>query len=192
MNITFEKAALKYKDIIFQWLEEPHIQEFWDNSQEHKDDIINFINGRKEPSNYFYGTIDYWIGLINEKPFAFVLSDRILPSQASLSELHRKHLSVNGNTITLDFGIGNKEFLSQGLAAPTLQAFMEFYRSNVDKSADIFFIDPDDNNPRAARVYSKAGFVKVGEFEGQGKYWDFSGDKTYLMVKKYEDGKLNI
>lgn len=28
----------------------PHAQEFWDTSQEHKNDILIFIDGRKEPS----------------------------------------------------------------------------------------------------------------------------------------------
>jgi hypothetical protein len=36
------------------------MQEFWDNGQEHKDDIINFIHGRKQ--HYFYGTTQHWGG----------------------------------------------------------------------------------------------------------------------------------
>lgn len=43
MNITFQKASTLYIDAIFIWLTEPHIMEIWDNSQEHKDDILNFI-----------------------------------------------------------------------------------------------------------------------------------------------------
>lgn len=39
MNIHFEKANLSHKETIFNWLKEPHVQEFWDNSQEHKDDF---------------------------------------------------------------------------------------------------------------------------------------------------------
>jgi hypothetical protein len=45
-NLTFEKASYTHRDIIFQWLAQPHVQEFWDNSQEHKDDIVNFMDGR--------------------------------------------------------------------------------------------------------------------------------------------------
>ena len=57
MNIHFEKAALKHIDIIFSWLQEKHIQEFWDNSQNHKDDILNFIH--EKPQKYFAGTMEY-------------------------------------------------------------------------------------------------------------------------------------
>ncbi len=41
MNIHFEQANLTHKEIIFNWLEETHIKEFWDNSQEHQNDIMN-------------------------------------------------------------------------------------------------------------------------------------------------------
>jgi hypothetical protein len=54
-QIHFEKASIKHQNIIFQWLAEPHMQEFWDNSPEHKEDILIFINGRMTPSNYFKG-----------------------------------------------------------------------------------------------------------------------------------------
>jgi hypothetical protein len=57
MNIHFEKAALKHIDIIFSWLQEKHIQEFWDNSQNHKDDNLNFIY--EKPQKYFAGTTKY-------------------------------------------------------------------------------------------------------------------------------------
>ena len=42
MAITFEKAHFKHKDTIFNWLEEPHVKEFWDNTQAHKDESSYF------------------------------------------------------------------------------------------------------------------------------------------------------
>jgi len=52
MNIHFEKANLSHIDIIFSWLAEPFVQEFWDNTEGHKDDILNFVHSRKEPSPF--------------------------------------------------------------------------------------------------------------------------------------------
>ncbi|HRD70403.1 MAG TPA: hypothetical protein PK657_09675 [Legionella sp.] len=46
MSIHFEKANLNHIPMIFEWLAQPYIQEFWDNTQGHKDDILNFVNGR--------------------------------------------------------------------------------------------------------------------------------------------------
>lgn len=184
MHIKFEKVTKQHQKIIFEWLAEPHMQEFWDNSQEHKDDIINFINGRIEPSHYFDGIFTYWIGSVDNQPFCFLLTAQEKDSE-KLPEIWNENLSKSGNTYSLDFGIGNKDFIGKGLASETLKAFTDFFRSEVDPSADTFFIDPDENNPRARHVYEKAGFVLVGDFKSLKRYWEFSGDKTYLMVKQY-------
>lgn len=180
MTMTFEKATLQHKDIIFDWLAEPHMQEFWDNSQEHKDDILNFIHERQQ--NYFYGTTKYWIGITENQPFCFLLTDQMLSSQDDLSDLHKANLSESGHTIGLDFGIGNTVFLGKGLAAPTLRAFVDYFTSHVDQKADTFFIDPDENNPRAQHVYEKAGFHLVGDYIP--KVGAFIDQRSYLMVRK--------
>lgn len=180
MKIHFEKVTGAHLDTIFSWLLQTHIREFWDNSQEHKDDILNFILGK--PQTYFAGTTKYWIGLIDDEPYAFVLSDILKKDQEDLSEAHLANMSETGHTISLDFGIGNKEYLGRGLAAPTLSAFMHFYKRDIDPKADTFFIDPDENNPRAIRVYNKAGFIQAGQY--QAKQGAFIGHNSDLMVKK--------
>ena len=155
------------------------MMEFWDNTQEHKDDIMNFIHGEKQ--HYFYGTTKYWIGSIEGELYCFLLSD-ILQKDQELSDVHRENMSKSGHTIGLDFGIGNTKFLGRGLAAQTLEAFMSFYCEFVDPLVDTFFIDPDPNNPRAVRVYSKAGFEKVGTYEANAGA--FIGQASDLMVKR--------
>lgn len=179
MNIHFEPASLEHRDLIFGWLQEPHIVEFWDNSQSHKDDILNFIHHRKQV--YFYGTTRYWIGSIEDDPYSFLLSD-ILNDDDGLSEAHRKHMSPTGHSLSLDFAIPDPRYLGKGLAALTLEAFVYFYQDHIDSQAESFFIDPAANNPRACHVYSKAGFVKVGE---DIRHADTSqGSLHHVMVKK--------
>lgn len=181
MNIHFEKANKVHENIIFAWLAEPHIQEFWDNSKEHRDDILNFIYHR--PQTYFAGTTQYWVGYVENEPYSFILSDILEKEQDDLTDTHLKYMSQTGHTISLDFGIGSIKYLGQGLGATTLIEFMKFYRNNVDPKADTFFIDPDENNPRAVHVYSKAGFAKVGQYDvSKGA---FIGSKSELMVKSY-------
>lgn len=179
IDIVFSKANQHNEKIIFQWLSEPHMQEFWDNSQEHKEDIKNFIYRRTQ--TYFFGTTQYWVGSVNETPFCFILTDQILKSQSDLSELHRSHLSFTGHTIALDFGIGNKDFLGKNLAAPALNEFVMFFQKKVDPLADTFFIDPNENNPRARHVYEKADFKCVGSYEI--KMGAFNG-RNHLLVKR--------
>jgi hypothetical protein len=50
MKIKFEKVTGAHLYTIFSWLREPHIMEFWDNTQAHKDDIVNFTEGRNKKS----------------------------------------------------------------------------------------------------------------------------------------------
>ncbi len=180
MKIHFEKANETHQSLIFDWLEEPHMQEFWDNSQDHKDDILNFLQGKKQ--HYFYGTTQYWIGFIDNVPFCFILSD-IFQLDQDLSDVHRANMSPHGHTIGIDFGIGNTKYLGQGLAAPTLNAFVLFYHESIDQLADTFFIDPDKNNPRAKHVYSKAGFAEAGDYVAE--EGAFKGQATDLMVRRF-------
>lgn len=179
-KITFEKANRKHQEIILGWLSEPHMMEFWDNTQEHKDDILNFINGRKQ--HYFYGTTKYWVASFNNHPYSFLLTDEIKSSEKDLPDLLRENLSKTGNTISLDFGIGDKAFLGKGLAVPTLKAFIKFYQSQVDRAADTYFIDPDEHNPRAIHVYLQAGFKIVGKEQPATK-GGFIGQRAFLMVQ---------
>lgn len=180
MQIHFEKATSAHKEIILGWLDTPHMQEFWDNSQEHRDDILIFMNGRKEQSDYFGGIFSYWLGYHNNNPFAFIMTSEVLHSEENAA-IWNKYISKTGKTYSIDFGIGDEKFVGRGLAAPTLSAFCDFFNAKIEPTTDRFFIDPDENNPRAKHVYAKAGFVEVGDFDVQEGFFD--GQKSYLMVK---------
>lgn len=182
MNIHFEKAKPKHADLIFTWLAQPHIMEFWDwdNTPEYKQNILNSLHGKNQ--HYFYGTTLYWIASFDKDPYGFLLSEIFQKDQDDLSPLHKQYLSKSGHTIGLDFGIGNTKYLGTGLAAPTLNAFVHFYHTQIDPLADTFFTDPDQNNPRAEHVYAKAGFERVGQYNPQAGA--FIGQISYLMIKK--------
>lgn len=180
MTIRFEKASISHITLIFSWLTEPHMMEFWDNSPEHKEDILNFIHNKQQ--TYFAGTTQYWVGFSDAEPYAFILSDVLKKEQTDLSETHRANMSKTGHTVSLDFGIGNKEYLGRGLGASTLLAFIRFYTDRIDVRADTFFIDPDENNRRAIHVYNKAGFTNTGHYNvTQGI---FRQSNNVLMLKR--------
>ena len=177
----FVKASQEHQAVIFQWLDEPHVKEFWDNSQAHRDDILLFMEGRKEPSHYFNGIFTYWVGLYNNEPYSLIMTAYESMSD-DLPEAWKTYISKTGHTYSLDFCIGNKNYLGKGLAAPTLIEFMAYIQREVDQKADTFFIDPEENNPRAIRVYAKAGFEPAVSFEMSHGY--FEGHKNLLMIKK--------
>lgn len=182
-TITFEKLDQKNQKTVYSWLKEAHVQEFWDNTPEHKEDMLNFIDGRRVPSSYCDGKYTYWLASINTEPYGLIMSIQETEEE-DIGELKISCLSKTGHTYGLDFMIGNTKFLGRGYGALTLIAFLEFFRENIDPSADTFLIDPQVNNTRARRVYEKAGFTHVGEFilpEG----YSGSGLKHDLLIKNY-------
>lgn len=181
MNIRFEKATLAHQDIIFEWLEEPHVREFWDNSPEHRMDIEIFMKGRQETTPYYNGIFDYWVGSIEDGPYCLLMTSTV-NAEDDLPEEWGLYFSKTGKTFSIDFMIGNKNYFGKGLAAPTLKAFMGFIQKNVEPTVDLFMIDPAETNPRAKHVYEKAGFETVAEFVRDDGF--FKNIKHSLMVKK--------
>jgi RimJ/RimL family protein N-acetyltransferase len=182
-TITFEKATHAHKETIFSWLAEAHIQEFWDNTQAHKDDILNFMGGRKTPSSYCEGKYIYWLAFVNAEPYAMLMTIHET-HQDDIGEIKLAQMSKTGNTYGIDYMIGNIAYFGKGYGAKTLIEFMRFFRSEFDTKADTFLIDPDADNPRAKRVYEKAGFKYVSDFMMEGDC-SGSGKLHHLLIKKF-------
>ena len=156
-KITFNVAGEEDEKTIFSWLAEPHMVEYWDNSQEHKDDISNFIHGRKQL--YFAGTTKYFMGRIDNVPFAFILGD-IIDADENLSALQKKVMSKFGNTVSVDFGIGNKDYIGKGLASKLLFYSIKKYREGnlLQLKATI-----KKENIASIKIFKKCDFVQVDE-----------------------------
>jgi RimJ/RimL family protein N-acetyltransferase len=183
MKLQFEALGLQHIDTIFRWLSEPFIQEFWDNTQGHKDDILNFVNGRKEPSDYCDGKYVYWLASCDNHPFAMLMTIQET-EEDHINDIKLNHLSKTGNTYGIDYMIGDKTYFGKGYGSRTLAEFMDFFIKYVDPKADTFLIDPASDNPRAKHVYMKAGFMHIADFIMSG---DVSGARMphHLLIKRF-------
>lgn len=161
--ITFTKLIPTYKDTVLGWLKEPHVQAFWDTSEAHKNDILNFLEGRTTPSPYANGRFVYWIGLQDNIPFSLIMTIQEFPNEPR-DALKEAYISQTGTTYALDYMIGSPAHVGTGVGASTLAAFVDFFKANIDTTADTFWIDPDALNPKARHVYEKAGFIYKGDF----------------------------
>ncbi|MFC3909340.1 GNAT family N-acetyltransferase [Legionella dresdenensis] len=184
MTLSFEKMGLQHIEIIFDWLAESFVQEFWDNTQGHKDDILNFVNGRKEPSNYCDGMYVYWVASCNGHPFAMLMTIQET-AEDHIDDIKLNYLSKTGHTYGIDFMIGNKNYFGKGYGAKTLSEFLDFFRKEFDVSADTFLIDPASDNPRAKNVYMKAGFKHVADFIMSGDV-SGAGKLHHLLIRRFE------
>lgn len=182
-NITFRKVDASDKELIFQWLRYPHVQEFWDNTQAHKDDIENFMQGRMTPSDYCNGEFHYWLACHDGRPYAMLMTiqDTV---KSPIDPIKSQHLSKTGHSYGLDYMIGDLKSVGIGLGAITLKRFIEYFREHVDLKADTFLIDPESRNTKARHVYMKAGFDYVGDFVMEGAT-SGAGKAHHLLVKKY-------
>jgi RimJ/RimL family protein N-acetyltransferase len=122
---------------------------------------------------------DYWVGRMDGVSYAIIMTH---PENETISpDYFKPYLARGGKTFSMDFGIGNKDFIGKGLAALTLEEFIKYFAKHIEPEAKMFLIDPDMENPRAIHVYQKAGFKVVSEFVMSKGY--FEGEKRLLMVK---------
>jgi predicted acetyltransferase/RimJ/RimL family protein N-acetyltransferase len=184
MKIHFEKVTGAHLDTIFSWLLQPHIMEFWDNTQAHKDDIVNFAEGRKTPSSYAGGGYVYWIAYLEDEPFAMLMTIQETHKE-DIGQEKLKRLSRTGHTYGLDYMIGNPKFFGKGYGSKTLSDFIDYFREIVDPKADTFLIDPASDNPKAKHVYMKAGFKHVCDFMMEGDV-SGAGKVHHLLLREFE------
>ncbi|MDA0782456.1 MAG: GNAT family N-acetyltransferase [Proteobacteria bacterium] len=165
-NITFKKAVASDKPLIKEWWNKPHVMEFWDNSPEMWQNVENYLD------KGIIDLFDYWIGYKSDVPFSLVMSSFIDPTQ---KDIYGRNCIQDGDSWSMDFMIGCDKHLRQGLAAPTLKAFMDFAPAKVKR----FLIDPASHNKRAVHVYTQAGFKEVERFTPE--TGSFAGQEHIMM-----------
>lgn len=174
-KITFKKAVKKDRSVVRQWLDNPHMKEYWDNSQEMWDNFESYLNGKKI-------LFDYWICLYDQEPYGLIMTSDASEADPRTGK-QADHLipwvEPEGMTLTIDFAIGEESFLGKGLSSETLKKFAEAQPPSVEA----FLVDPEAKNEKATHVYEKAGFVKVSTFiRGEGF---FKGKPHYLLKMKF-------
>lgn len=183
VDIQFEKVKKEDIKVIFEWLKEPFVQEYWDNTQGHKNDILNFVNGRIEPSSYADGKYVYWIARCNGHPYAMLMTILETPED-HLEDIKLNYLSKTGHTYGIDYMIGDRNYFGKGYGSKTLIDFIDFFTKTFDPKTDTFLIDPASDNPRAKHVYMKAGFNHVCDFVMSGDV-SGAGKLHHLLIKHH-------
>jgi RimJ/RimL family protein N-acetyltransferase len=183
MKIGFEKVTTEHLDTIWGWLAEPWVRAFWDNTEGHKDDIVNFVQGRKTPSTCAKGKYVYWIAKAEDEPFAMLMTVQETHKH-NIGVVKQDRLSKTGHTYSLDYMIGNQDYFGKGYGASTLAEFVDYFRAYIDPKADTFLIDPSQDNPRAKHVYMKAGFEHVADFVMEGDC-SGAGKLHHLLIKRF-------
>lgn len=172
--INFKKVNRDTQSIITRWLDKPHVKERWDEQTDHPEggltrrDLLKFVN--HQPSIF-----THWIAYDHETPYAYIMTS---DASTEPDNLYHPYLEPNGKVLTVDFFIGEENFLNKGLSYVTLREFGHF----ISKEAKALLVDPDDDNEKAIHAYRKAGFRIVGEILPA--HGPFEGKRALIMKWK--------
>jgi aminoglycoside 6'-N-acetyltransferase len=171
-RIGFIPVQAEHVPLLRQWLNEPHIREWWGDPDEELGFIRDMVDGR-DTTRPFLVTLDQVpIGYIQYWFIGHHQNEQWIKDHPWLAEL-------SSDTIGIDLSIGRPELLSKGIGSAALTAFVASLREQGYANV---IIDPDRSNVRAVRAYMKAGFRPVPNLHEQ------TGD---VLIMQHDPGVLD-
>jgi RimJ/RimL family protein N-acetyltransferase len=156
-EIDFAPVEPQHYTLLQTWLEAPHMREWWGDPDEELGFIRDMVEGRDTTRPFLIvfegapvGYIQYW----------FVGHHQ----NAQWTEDHPWLKELPSETVGVDLSIGIPEKLSGGIGSTALAAFVSMLRG---EGYATIIIDPDRNNERAVRAYTKTGFRPLAHLEGR-------------------------
>jgi aminoglycoside 6'-N-acetyltransferase len=135
---AFPPLTRRELPIIRQWLEQPHVRTWWGDPEEQFAHIANDLSN---------ADMSLHLVALDQEPFAFV--QRWTPGNWG------EYLDQPAGTVGIDAFIGKPEMLNAGHGSRMIAAFTAHLFA---QGAPRIIIDPDPDNTRAIRAYTKAGF----------------------------------
>lgn len=153
-KISFEPLHLDHLTILHDWLQQPHVMEFWNDGHRTLDDVKRHYFIRSD--------VKSWIAHVNGHPFAYVQIYMVTP-QHELAQWK----SPTTSTLGMDLFIGDAAFIGKRLSSPIINSFIKeclpgYYPCRL-------LVDPDAKNSKAISAYKKAGFESLGQLLSDNK-----------------------
>jgi len=170
-QIGFLPVEPQHYPLLEQWLNAPHMREWWGEPEAELGYIRDMVEGRDTTRPFLIllagepvGYIQYWF-------IGHHQNEEWVGEHPWLKELPM-------DTIGVDLSIGVPEKLSQGIGSAALRAFVN---KLIDEGRQTIIIDPDPANMRAVRAYRKAGFRPIPHLEGR------TGDVLIMQYDRSSD-----
>jgi len=148
-SFTFNPLQEADLDLLCQWLDKPHVKEWWNDGLTHEEIKAKYLSriGDKVVVPY--------IACLDKKPLGFIqyyhanqVGDGWWPDELV-------------GTLGIDQYIGEEAFINQGYGTRMISAFVNKLLS--EKIGNKIITDVDPQNARAIRCYEKVGFEFVKE-----------------------------
>ncbi len=156
-HIGFSPVTADHYSLLSRWLNEPHMRQWWGDADEELGFIRDMVEGRDSTRPFLILLDGAPVGYIQQWFIGHHQNEEWTRDHPWLAELPAE-------TIGVDLSIGEPGLLSKGIGSRALKAFSE---DRVAEGHATIIIDPDINNARAVRAYTKAGFSPVPHLAGR-------------------------
>jgi RimJ/RimL family protein N-acetyltransferase len=156
-QIGFIPVTPAHYPLLKQWLNEPHMREWWGDPDEELGFIRDMVEGRDTTRPFLIAVDGSPVGYIQYWFIGHHQNETWIADNPWLAELPAEAVGV-------DLSIGYAERLSKGIGSAALSAFVARL---VSDGFQTIIIDPDPANIRAVRAYEKAGFRPVPHLQGR-------------------------
>jgi aminoglycoside 6'-N-acetyltransferase len=154
--ISFVPVAPEHLPMIHRWLHAPHIREWWGEPETELGYIVDMVEGRDSTKPYIF--------YVNGEPTGYIQVWFIGPHQTEeWSKENPWLMKLPSHAVGVDLSIGEESKLSKGIGSAVLRQFVGMLKAEGHTA---IIIDPDPENMRAVRAYTKAGFRPVPHLEG--------------------------
>ena len=146
MIIDFKRLTVEDLDLLFRWLNTPHVVEWYGKKKFTPDEVKNQylprINGTEPTKSYIIVLDNIQIGYIQEY---FVRDDLEMLKY------------IDKNSAGIDLFIGKTDYLGKGLGEKIIREFLQKIVF-IENGVTTCIVDPLLSNPRMIHVNEKVGF----------------------------------
>jgi aminoglycoside 6'-N-acetyltransferase len=154
--IAFVPVAHEHLPMLRGWLCEPHIREWWGEPETELGYIVDMVEGRDSTRPYIF--------CVNGEPTGYIQVWFVGPRQTEeWSKENPWLMKLPSHAVGVDLSIGEEHNLSKGIGSAVLRRFVGMLNAEGHTA---IIIDPDPENTRAVRAYTKAGFRPVPHLAG--------------------------
>lgn len=149
---TFRLITLDDLPLLHDWLNRPHVAEWWEGAISLEYVVESFTGDIANPM------IDVMFACLDGEPVGYVQVYRVMGADP---EWWQDETDPGARGI--DQFLANADQLNRGIGSRMVREFMT--RIFTDPAVTTIQTDPSPKNGRAIRAYEKAGFRAVGEIQ---------------------------